>query len=224
MLEADLTQAQKQNLNLQAAFELQLQEKDKIIQDKDQIIMEYNIRIKELLQACELSSRLVNTNSSSLMRTAQHSGGLRQQRRRGHDLTQMLRDLIEANRRAEAANKTEAKKAAIGQAAGPRSYDGDRIVSNSLQSDSIQDTRTNQSVPVSTFEDMSQAFSAEDQSTGLDRLSKPIRLPYTVMINKDKKVMGNPFGSIPGWAMNVDLDAEADGQPSSERLHPAGKT
>ena len=33
-------------------------------------------------------------------------------------------------------------------------------------------------------------------------------------INKDGKVMGNPFGSMPGWAVNVDLDAGADGQPS----------
>lgn len=34
------------------------------------------------------------------------------------------------------------------------------------------------------------------------------------MINKDGKVMGDPFRSTPGWAVKVDLDAGAHGQPS----------
>ena len=136
-------------------------------------------------------------------------------RRRDHDPAQMLRELIAAKTQAEAANKTEAAKAAAtGQPPGPRSYSRDRTVSDSSRSGSSQNIMTNQPAPVPAFEDMRQGFFAKDRPTSFDQLSKPIRLPCAVMINKDGRVMGNPFGSIPGWAVKVDLDAGAHGQPS----------
>lgn len=78
----------------------------------------------------------------------------------------------------------------------------------------FQSTGTNQPVPDSTFNFMRQGFPAKDRPKRLDQLSKPIRLPCAVMINKDGGIMGNPFGSMPGWAVKVDLDAGAHGQPS----------
>ena len=75
-------------------------------------------------------------------------------------------------------------------------------------------SNSNQPAPVPAFEDIRQGFSATDRPTSLDQLSKHIRLPCAVMINKDGKVMGNPFRSMPGWVVKVDLDAGAYGQPS----------
>ena len=150
--------------------------------------------------------------SAALDKIASASRG---RRTRDHHPAQRLRDLIEAKRQAEAGNKTEAENAAgRGQVPGPRLYGRDQTVSDSSRSGSSQSTSTNQPAPIPAFEDMRQGFPAKDRPTSLDQLSNPISLPCAVMINKDGRVMGNPFGSMPGWAVKVDLDAGAHGQPS----------
>ena len=143
----------------------------------------------------------------------------------GSDPAAKLGQMIEMSRQeVEAASRAEAAKAtATGQTPQPGPDKRDRTGSDGSQTGQGKRTRTAQTTtdpaptgPATTDPeamDTAQEMPHPYRRTNLKDISKPIRLNCAVRIN-DNEIMGNPFGTTPGWSLKVDLDAGAQAQPS----------